>query len=103
MATEKQIAANQFNAQLSHGPITPEGKATSSQNRTVHLRRSLEVFVSAEAVHGLNYNPETFRVLACESQADYDAPLEKLMKEQRPAEHVETLLVTSMARSASNR
>ncbi len=88
MATEKQIAANQSNAQLSHGPITAEGKATSSQNRTVH---------------GLNYNAETFRVLACESQADYDALLDKLIKEQRPAEHVETLLVTSMARSASNR
>ncbi len=88
MATEKQIAANQSNAQHSCGPVSDAGKATSSQNRTVH---------------GLNYNPETFRVLACESQADYDALLEKLMKEQRPAEHVETLLVNSMARSASNR
>ena len=32
MATERQIAANRRNAQLSTGPRTPEGKATSSMN-----------------------------------------------------------------------
>ena len=34
MATEAQIAANTANAQLSTGPITPEGKARSANNAT---------------------------------------------------------------------
>ncbi len=33
MATPAQIAANQSNAQFSKGPVTPEGKAASAQNR----------------------------------------------------------------------
>ena len=32
MASDQQIKANQANAQLSHGPTSPEGKAKSSQN-----------------------------------------------------------------------
>jgi hypothetical protein len=82
MTTEKQILANRENSQLSTGPVTAQGKAAVSQNRTVH---------------GLNYNPETFRVLACESQAQYDALLKALMDEQNPQDTTETLLVTAMA------
>ena len=36
MATEKQIAANRRNAKKSCGPVTPEGKARSSQNALRH-------------------------------------------------------------------
>ncbi len=50
-ASEAQIAANRENATHSTGPTSDLGKAIVSQNRTVH---------------GLNYNPETFHVLACE-------------------------------------
>ena len=32
MSSPKQLAANQANSQLSTGPKTPEGKATSSLN-----------------------------------------------------------------------
>jgi hypothetical protein len=66
----------------STGPITIEGNAAVSQNRTVH---------------GLNYNPDTFRVLACEDQSQYDGLLKALMDEQTPQDTTETLLVTSMA------
>ena len=82
MSTEKQILANRENSQNSTGPVTAAGKAAVSQNR---------------AVHGLNYNPDTFRVLACESQAQYDALLKALIDEQTPQDTVETLLVTAMA------
>jgi hypothetical protein len=80
--SEAQIAANRENATHSTGPTSDLGKAIVSQNRTVH---------------GLNYNPETFRVLACEDQAKYDALLQALRDEHKPTETTETLLVTSMA------
>ena len=80
--SEAQIAANRENATHSTGPTSDAGKAAVSQNRTVH---------------GLNYNPETFRVLACESQAQYDALLQALRDEQNPQDTTETLLVTAMA------
>ncbi len=82
MTTEKQILANRENSQHSTGPVTDAGKAAVSQNRTTH---------------GLNYNPDTFRVLACEDQAQYNALLKALMEEQNPQDTTETLLVTSMA------
>ena len=82
MTTEKQILANRENSQHSTGPVTDAGKAAVSQNRTVH---------------GLNYNPDTFRVLACENQGEYDALLKALMDEQNPQDTTETLLVTGMA------
>ena len=74
--------ANRENSQHSTGPVSIEGKAAVSQNRTTH---------------GLNYNPDTFRVLACEDQAQYDALLQALMDEQTPQDATETLLVTAMA------
>jgi len=80
--SEAQIAANRDNATHSTGPISEAGKAAVSQNRTVH---------------GLNYNPETFRVLACEDQGLYDALLKALMDEQNPQDTTEILLVTAMA------
>jgi hypothetical protein len=44
-----------------------------------------------------NYTAETFKVLACESQADYDEALATLLKEEAPQTTVERLLVCSMA------
>ena len=80
--SKAQIAANRENATHSTGPISEAGKAAVSQNRTVH---------------GLNYNPDTFRVLACENQAHYDALLKALLEEQKPQDTTETLIVTAMA------
>ena len=80
--SEAQIAANRENATHSTGPTSEIGKAIVSQNRTVH---------------GLNYNPNTFRVLACEDQAAYDNLLQQLTSEHKPTETTETLLVTAMA------
>src|SRR5690349_1395475 len=43
MASEKQIEANRLNAQRSTGPVTPEGKAASSQNAFKHGLRARQV------------------------------------------------------------
>jgi hypothetical protein len=80
--SEAQIAANRENATHSTGPTSEIGKAIVSQNRTVH---------------GLNYNPETFRVLACEDQSAYDELLHQLTTDHQPTDTTEILLVTSMA------
>jgi hypothetical protein len=80
--SEAQITANRENATQSTGPTSEAGKAIVSQNRTVH---------------GLNYNPNTFRVLACEDQSAYDDLLHQLTIEHKPTETTETLLVTAMA------
>jgi len=80
--SEAQIAANRENATHSTGPTSEAGKAIVSQNRTVH---------------GLNYNPNTFRVLACEDQSAHDDLLRQLTTEHKPTDTTETLLVTGMA------
>ena len=78
--SEAKLAANRANAQKSTGPTTIEGREKSSQNRLVH---------------GLTGK---FRVLSWESQADYDALLEGLMRAEKPADEAETELVGKMAR-----
>ena len=69
--SEAQIAANRENSTHSTGPTSDAGKAIVSQNRTVH---------------GLNYNPNTFRVLTCEDQSAYDDLLNQLTTEHKPTE-----------------
>ena len=48
MASEKQIEANRRNAQLSTGPVTPEGKAAVSQNAVTHGLRSGSVLYTQD-------------------------------------------------------
>src|SRR5438132_6773894 len=54
MASEKQIEANRRNAQLSTGPVTPEGKAVVSQNAFQHGLRSSKVIWAGEEETLLN-------------------------------------------------
>jgi hypothetical protein len=78
--SKRKLAANRANAQKSTGPKTPAGKETVSQNRITH---------------GLCGR---FRVLSNESQAEYDALLERFMRAEQPADDVERELVAKMAR-----
>ena len=71
-ASVAQIDANRANAQLSTGPITPEGKAVSSQNAVRH---------------GFLAN-----VLPAE-QDDYRALLEDLIVDLQPAGTIQRLLI----------
>ena len=79
MATWKQLLANRANAQKSTGPSSPEGKAKSAQNRTVH---------------GLT---GAFQVLEGESQATFDALVDQLMIDEQPLGIAEIELVKKMA------
>src|SRR5689334_19137967 len=79
MSTESQIQANRENARLSCGPKTEIGKAVSALNNTRH---------------GLT---GAFRVLASESQPDFDALLAAFREEHQPETLTETTLVESIA------
>ncbi|MBV9611927.1 MAG: hypothetical protein JO091_05620 [Acidobacteriaceae bacterium] len=82
MATAKQIAANRRNAQNSTGPKTPEGKATVSQNRTVH------------GLCGRFYV-----VPGIESQEQFDTLLQQFLDENKPKGHTQRELVVKMAQA----
>ncbi len=72
--------ANRMNALKSTGPLTPEGKAASSQNNRKH---------------GLAAN--IFEVLPTESQDDFEAYAAELEADFRPNTLLERTLVTRMA------
>ncbi len=78
MSTTAQILANRQNAMRSSGPITPEGKAASSQNATRH---------------GLSGH---FSVLSHESSEEFDALAARLGAEFHPEGENEGFLVHQM-------
>jgi hypothetical protein len=78
MATEKQIAANKANAQHCKGPVTPEGKRTSSQNAVKH---------------GLDSKSE---IMLCESRDDYETLIAELYANHNPQDATERCFVDSM-------
>ncbi len=79
MLSDKQLAANRANAQLSTGPRTPEGKARSAQNATRHGLTSHRV------------------VLSSEEAPAYEALLENLRMEHNPRTLVQEQLVQDLA------
>jgi hypothetical protein len=79
-----QLTSNCANAQLSTGPVTPEGRATSSQNRTVH---------------GLARHNGSFKLLPTEDPVGFEALKQSLLEEHQPSTETESILVASMAES----
>ena len=79
MPSQRQIEANRRNARLSTGPKTPEGKARSARNRSLHGFRSL--------------NP----LLPGEDPAEFAASLAKWRFEFQPANPDEDYLVCQLA------
>jgi hypothetical protein len=79
MATEKQIAANRRNAQLSTGPKSADGKQMSSRNARRGRRARREL------------------LLAGERAAEFDSLHWMLMREYQPVGTVEGELVDSIA------
>jgi hypothetical protein len=81
MITTALLEANQKNAQLSTGPRSEAGKASSSLN-------------------GLNHGlSSTFRVLMHESQAEFDDLQRRIVEEHSPDSDHETFLVEQMIQS----
>ena len=79
-----QLTANRANAQLSTGPVTPEGIAISSQNRTTH---------------GLARHNGVFKLLATEDPSGFEALKQSLLDEHEPESETEFILVRTMAES----
>jgi hypothetical protein len=77
--SEARLAANRSNAQLSAGPVTPQGKAASSQNSFKHGLYSKQLIIRGE-------NP-----------AELDALKADLRSEHQPINTTEDILVNEMA------
>jgi hypothetical protein len=77
-ASAAQLAANRLNAQLSSGPVTEIGKEIVSRNATKH---------------GLT---GAFRVLASESQKEFDQLLSSFLRSEDPAGEDEIAMVHQM-------
>ncbi len=82
--SDAQLAANRANAQKSTGPTTETGRATSSQNRTVH---------------GLTRHNGDFRLLHTEDPAKFAALKDSLAQEHLPETETEAILVNTMVES----
>jgi hypothetical protein len=79
MTSAAKLAANQANSQLSTGPKTPEGKATSSANSTKHGFQSASVLLPGE------------------DPADYQALLDELTQHFSARDLTEQRCVREMA------
>src|SRR5437867_7412975 len=82
MSTDKQIAANQLNAQKSTGPKTPEGRAAVRLNGLKH---------------GLTAST---LVLKGENQSEFDELLDSIEAEHQPTTPTEEVIVRQIAMSA---
>ena len=79
MPSERQIEASRHNGGLSHGPVTPEGKARSSRNAFKH---------------GLSAK---YHVIADEDQQEFTQLLTCFLEEHHPDGQTELDLVQAMA------
>jgi len=82
--SDARLAANRANAQHSTGPVTEAGRATSSQNHTIH---------------GLARHNGAFKRLASEDPAGFEALKQSLSEEHLPTTETESILINSMAES----
>ena len=83
MSTKKQIEANQRNALVSTGPITPEGKALVSQNAVKHGIFAKDLLITTGD--------------GKEDEQDYRELLDGLILSLNPSGQMECLLVEKIA------
>jgi hypothetical protein len=79
MPSERQVKASRQNGALSHGPVTPEGKARSSRNAVKH---------------GLTAK---YHVIADEDQQEFNQLLNAFLHDHQPEGQTELDLVQAMA------
>ena len=80
-STPAQVAANQFNAQHSTGPKTPQGKAIAARNNFRH-----------------GFTGE-FTVLPWEQQDEFNRLIDALRDEHKPSDLTERILIDKMAQA----
>ena len=83
--TPEKISANQANAHLSHGPVTPEGMERMRDAKTLHGFYSQ---AEGEALRALGEDPDGFKEL-----------LKDVIEEWQPATGFEARLVKRLARA----
>jgi hypothetical protein len=83
MTSEKQMQANAQNAQLSTGPVTPDGKAVVSRNALKHGIFAEDLVINAGDGR--------------EDEMEYHELLDELTKDLAPVGRMETLLVEKIA------
>ena len=83
MTTEKQLIANQHNAQLSTGPLSAIGKAMVAKNAIKHGIFTKDLIFSSDA--------------ECENVTDYQELLSNLINSLEPCNQIESLLVEKIA------
>ncbi len=83
--SDARLAANRANAHLSKGALTPETRAISAQNHTLHGL--------ARKTNG------TFKLLESEDPEAFAASQQALLNEHLPATETESILVQNMAES----
>jgi hypothetical protein len=79
MASNAQITANQINSQSSAGPVTEEGKQTSSRNNFRHGLASSQILIPGE------------------DPAEFEAMRDGFLADQKPTNMIEAALVNNMA------
>ena len=83
--SEARSQAARQNGAQSHGPLTPEARAISAQNHTIH---------------GLaRHRNGTFKLLSSEDPAAFEALKQSLLNDHRPINATECILVDRMAES----
>lgn len=83
MTTEKQLQANQQNAQLSTGPMTEKGKAIVSTNAIKHGIFTKDLILSSD--------------IGQENETEYREILDNLEESLSPCNQIESLLVEKIA------
>ena len=83
MSTKRQIKANQRNALVSTGPITPEGKALVSQNAVKHGIFARDLIITSGD--------------GKEDEQEYNELLDGLIVSLAPSGQMECLLVEKIA------
>jgi hypothetical protein len=81
--SQKQLEANQKNAQKSTGPLTEEGKKISSQNAVTHGLNATRIVLNSPKLK--------------ENQSEYDTLVAALIEELQPASPLQTHLVYKIA------
>src|SRR5580700_251879 len=94
MPTDKQIAASRNNGARSRGPVTPEGKARSARNSTIHGALAKAVVLHGESRHRFHALVETFN-----GSLNPETDIDRLLIGKMAAAHWRQLRIWNLEKS----